>query len=135
MLDILMPETASAPASARRRYVLRSAILLPGFLLGFLIPSVMELGGLGIGLQVLSVLFCIGLIFEFVVLMRALDELQNRIHMTALAIAGGAVAGTGTLWGVIAMMSALSGPEAAFAMPVFGLAYYAALFFVSRHYQ
>ena len=81
-------------------------------------------------------LLLIALVYEFSVLMRALDELQSRIHMTALALAGGFSATLMTSWAILVSASLLprSDLELVFGLPVMGLSYYAALFFITRRY-
>lgn len=134
MLDILLPETASAPLSARKRYGLRLAILMPIFIVCFVAGVSLHPSTLGLVLQAIG-MACVGwVIFEFIVLMSTLDELQHRIHMTALAIAGGVLASLATVWGLLAIGLGSGGPNATFALPAFGLLYYLALFLVSRRY-
>ncbi|AZU04805.1 hypothetical protein X907_2290 [Glycocaulis alkaliphilus] len=73
--------------------------------------------------------------YEFVVLIRSLDELQQRIHMTALAVGcGGAVMIVSSL----AVASALLqwGPfQPAFTVVIAVAAYYVSLFAISRRYH
>jgi hypothetical protein len=134
MLDILLPETASAPPSARKRYGLRLAILMPTFIVCFLAGVSLGPSTLGLILQAVG-MACVGwVIFEFIILMKALDELQHRIHMTALAIAGGVLASLATVWGLMVTALGHAGPNATFALPAFGALYYLALFVVSRRY-
>lgn len=134
MLDILLPETASAPPSARKRYGLRLAVLLPIFIVCFVAGVSLHPSPLGLILQAVGMICVGGIIFEFIVLVRALDELQHRIHVTALAIAGGVLACLATAWGLLAMGLGIVGPNVTFALPAFGVLYYLALFLVSRRY-
>jgi hypothetical protein len=132
----LVPETHTAPPAARRRYIWRSIGIVAVAMTGVLamitlapadgawraMATLLALSGLGFG------------IYEFVVLMRALDELQQRIHMMALAIGcGGAV----MIVSAFALASALMHwdlVQPAFTV-VFAVAgYYAALFVLSRRY-
>lgn len=132
----LVPETHTAPPAARRRYIWRSIGIVAVAMTGVLamitlapadgawraMATLLAVSGLGFG------------IYEFVVLMRALDELQQRIHMMALAIGcGGAV----MIVSAFALASALMHwdlVQPAFTV-VFAVAgYYAALFVLSRRY-
>ena len=133
VLDIIMPETASAPSMARKRYILRSSLI--GGALGMLIglkavDSVPDLA------LVASPILLVALVYEFSALMRALDELQFRIHMTALALGGAASATFMTSWALLvsATLVPRTDIELAFGLPLMGLGYYLALFFVSRRY-
>jgi hypothetical protein len=134
MLEYLIPETASAPKTARQRYLRRTRVLMLGFIVFFTVSALWDLGAVGQALMIGSVACFAGVIFEFVVLMKALDELQHRIHMTALAISGGLVASVATVWGILAFELAITEPSIAFALPVLAIGYYVTLFFVSRHY-
>lgn len=134
MLDILIPETASAPPSARKRYGRRLAVLMPIFIVCFVAGVFLHPSALGLVLQAVGTISVGGVIYEFIVLVRALDELQHRIHMTALAIAGGVLASLATVWGLLATGLGLLGPNVTFALPAFGVLYYLALFLVSRRY-
>jgi hypothetical protein len=134
MLDILIPETASAPPSARKRYGRRLAVLMPIFIVCFVAGVFLHPSALGLVLQAVGIISVGGVIYEFIVLVRALDELQHRIHMTALAIAGGVLASLATVWGLLATGLGLLGPNVTFALPAFGVLYYFALFLVSRRY-
>lgn len=134
VLDIIMPETASAPSRARGRYVRRSSILGGGLgmLIGLsVVDSVPDVALLA------APFLLIALVYEFSVLMRALDELQSRIHMTALALAGGFTATLMTSWAILVSANLLprSDIELVLGLPVMGLGYYAALFIVTRRYE
>ncbi len=135
MLMMFMPETASAPASARKRYAVRTLPLMVGFILLYVGPGVLDLGGFGQIAQMLSLVCLVFVIGEFIVLMRALDELQFKLQMIALAAAGGFVTVGATLWGMAALVFELREINSIFALPVFGLAYYACLFIVARRFS
>lgn len=134
LTDFILPETASAPKAARDRYVWRS--VGAGFPLGFLVGAVTGFwdGEAARWIWLACFPFLAFLVWEFVTLMRALDELQFKLHMIALALAGGFVCSFVTLWAVVEL--AFDGPEFeyALALPMLGLVYYVALFFVSRRY-
>jgi hypothetical protein len=134
MITSLMPETASAPKSARQRYAFRATLLMLGFIGLYVSSELPALTGLVLPLRVLAVLCLLGVVYEFAALMRALDELQMRIHLIALAYAGGAVCALMTGWGLIALENDLRTPGAVLALPGMALGYYIALFFVSRRY-
>jgi len=91
----VLPEAASAPPEARRRYGWRSFVLSLAFGLFFALAMLPLLRGetadaLRWGFLAASVASLGLLIREFVVLMNTLDELQRQIHMASLAIAFGA---------------------------------------------
>lgn len=130
-VDYLLPETWSAPAKARKRYVRRT--LIAGFALGLAIGASLH-ERVPEALLLTAVPLIVYLVWEFAVLLRALDELQSRIHVTALAVAGGVVCTAMTLIGVIALIWTVDAPGLSFALPVLGLVYYVALFIVSRRY-
>ena len=119
MLSFIMPETATAPPSARRRYAWRSGVLAT--LVALTIVAMAHELGSGLGLLcAFVVLFALG-VYEFIVLIRSLDELQQRLHVLALAIAGGLVASLATLIGLANLVEVLdatwfSGTRAAFAL-------------------
>jgi len=134
ILDIIMPETASAPPKARKRYVRRSSLAALAIVLSSGLAVSVSPEALFFGVEALLIVF---LVWEFSVLMRALDELQFRIHMTALAIAGGVAATSCTVLSVIALagegqLPALAG---ALALPTMGIGYYIALFVIARRYS
>lgn len=134
LLDFIMPETASAPSRARKRYILRSSMI--GGALGLLVGLSLVDSVPHMALAAAPILL-LALIYEFIALMRALDELQFRIHMTALALAGGFSATFMTSWALLvaATIAPRSDVELAFGLPLLGLGYYTALFFVSRRYS
>jgi hypothetical protein len=133
LLDFFMPETASAPPKARARYIMRSC--LAGLPLGGLVGASL-VDGVPEQVLVVAPVLIIILVYEFSMLMRALDELQFRIHMTALALSGGIGATLMTSWAILVAvdLAPRSDIELIFGLPVLGLGYYAALFFVSRRY-
>lgn len=131
-----VPETQTAPPSARRRYIWRSILIVAVvftvvFALAWLRP-----GG-GLWPMFAAFLAVAGLAFgtyEFVVLMRALDELQQRIHMMALAIGCG---GTVMVVSGLAVASALlqwGSVEPALTVVIAVAGYYVSLFALTRRY-
>ena len=134
MITSLMPETASAPKSARQRYAWRATLLMLGFIGLYSSPELFELDELVLILRAVAVLCLLGVVYEFAALMRALDELQMRIHMIALACAGGVVSAVMTGWGLIVLDKDMTTPGSVLALPFMALAYYAALFVISRRY-
>lgn len=130
-LDYVMPETASAPSRARRRYLVNGSLagalaVLPTLVFHFeWMPEPV--------LLVVLIGLC-WLLWEFALLIKALDELQHRIHLTALALAGGVLAILTTSWGVLDVIWPLPDIVLIFGFPGFMLMYYMALFFVSRRY-
>jgi len=92
----IIPEAASAPPQARRRYSWRSAVLSILFGMFFALAMLPLLDGEPAdaarwGLLAGSFASLGLLVREFVVLMGTLDELQRQIHMSALAGGFGAV--------------------------------------------
>jgi len=140
MIDRLVPETASAPPRVRARYVWRNTLyagLMAVLMLGGNTSAAQVLLGEQFGEWVVLAVIPVLMIMarEFVILMRALDELQFRIHMTALAIAGGATALLATSLGMLYLViGAPSGLALTLIFPAYVLAYYLALFFVSQRY-
>lgn len=130
-LDYVMPETASAPPKARKRYMVNGslagalAVLVTLLVHGEWVPEAALLG--------LLVGLC-WLLLEFALLVKALDELQHRIHLTALALSGGVLAILTTSWAVVDVIWPLPDILLVFGFPGFMLGYYSALFFVSRRY-
>lgn len=130
-LDYIMPETASAPPKARRRYVVNGSVAGALAVLATLlvhwewVPEPVLLG---------MVAALCWLLWEFALLIKALDELQHRIHLTALALSGGVLAILSTSWAIWDVIWPLPDIMLAFGFPAFMLMYYIALFFVSRRY-
>ncbi|MGX6648751.1 hypothetical protein ACWCOP_12510 [Maricaulaceae bacterium MS644] len=131
----ILPESATAPPAARRRYFWRSlicsgvvAISLIALLEAWVPPALH-----GPAFALLAAGLLAGA-YEFARLILALDEMQQRIHTSALALAGGLVTSFATLWGLAAQMFEISTPNAVFAGPAFVAAYYAALIFVARRF-
>jgi len=140
MINILVPETASAPPKVRSRYFWRNTIY-SGLLAAIMILANMPFAEAAFGeafgeRAVLAILpFLVLMTREFVILMQALDELQFRIHMTALAIAGGVTVMFATSVGMVDLIfSVVSGAGLVLTFPVLLISYYLALFFVGRHY-
>ncbi|MFW6299994.1 MAG: hypothetical protein ACOC20_03630 [Oceanicaulis sp.] len=131
----LLPESATAPAAARRRYFWRN--LGTGVLVAASLLVLVNVNpGAGAGAAAF-VVFCLALFvgcYEFFRLMTALDEMQRRIHITALALSGAAVAFLATVSGVAAIVFSFPPPLAAFGLPAVGLTYYLALAGVARRY-
>lgn len=130
-LDYIMPETASAPPKARRRYVVNASLAGALAVLATLLvhwewaPEPVLLG---------MVAALSWLLWEFALLIKALDELQHRIHLTALALSGGVLATLTTSWAIGDVFWPMPDIMLAFGFPAFMLMYYVALFFVSRRY-
>lgn len=142
----LMPEASSAPPAARRRYKWRSltdgSLFLPLYLGSQIAdaqdvfrPLVLLVGHAG-----LAALFW--LIYEFIHLMHQLDELQQRIHITSLAIGFGLVATllmtggmTLRIWNVDVLRDDLASIIAIQTLPLGVLAYYIALHVIRRRYE
>ncbi|MCC5996560.1 MAG: hypothetical protein JJU18_09360 [Oceanicaulis sp.] len=132
----LVPETHTAPPAARRRYIWRSMAML-AVVMSAVIALIAQAPGSGIWPMLVAVLAVAGLAFgtyEFVVLMRALDELQQRIHMMALAIGcGGAVIFVSGL-AVVSVLLQWESFEPAFTVVIAVAGYYVSLFALTRRY-
>lgn len=142
----LMPEASSAPPRARQRYMWRSLTCGLLFLPLYLGSQIVESGGgdrvLVLVMGYAGLFFLLFLLYEFVVLMRQLDELQQRIHVTALALGFGAVATLMTvlgmhleLWNADQLPGGLTAMVGTMAMPLSLVAYYIALHIVKRRYE
>ncbi|HCR67399.1 hypothetical protein [Oceanicaulis sp. UBA2681] len=130
-LDFLLPETASAPVRARTRYTIAGA--LAGLIevcsiLLFHFGAAPDLVLLG------AVVGLVWLAWEFVLLVRSLDELQQRIHLTALACAGGGTAFVLTNWAIAGLVLPLPELNSVVALPMFVVLYWVVLSFQSRRY-
>jgi Kef-type K+ transport system membrane component KefB len=136
----LIPETYTAPASARRRYVLRSlamvAALLVVFVLFFgLTAARPDLAWLNLAMVVICAIFMAAATYEFVALMRSLDELQQRVHVTSLAIGFGAAVMITMLWAFASALLAIPRADPVFTFVLAILGYYIALFFTGRRFS
>ncbi len=132
----LVPETHTAPPAARRRYIWRSmailaAVMMAVIALVWLAPqsslwprlvAVLAVAGLAIGT------------YEFAVLMRALDELQQRIHMMALAIGCGGAVMIVSGSAVLSVLLQWEAFEPAFTVVIAVPGYYIFLFVLSRRF-
>jgi hypothetical protein len=76
-----------------------------------------------------------GATYEFVVLMRSLDELQQRVHVTSIAIGFGAAVMIALLWTFASALLALPGFDPVFTFVLAILGYYMALFFTARWFS
>lgn len=133
----LVPETHTAPPSARRRYIWRSMGVLGAVMTGVLALVVLAPDE-GIWPILIAVLAVSGLafgVYEFVVLMRALDELQQRIHMMALAIGCGGAVMIITALAMVSMVLEWPSVEPLFAIMFAVAGYYGALFVLSRRFS
>lgn len=140
----LIPESSSAPPAARKRYNRRSVLLailmLPVTALGtWLAESDVAPGLVAAGIAgILAILVMFA--YEFTRLMRSLDELQYRIHLTALVV-GFSIALLGLMGlGVISALTGLIGAEAwsliaILAIPAAFLMYYVFLHVGLRRYR
>ena len=132
----LLPESASAPEAARKRYFYRTFI--PGLAIVLSALVYVLAPDTGWSLQALTLVFALAMaywIYEFVILMTALDELQRLIHVTALAISGGAVCGVYTLFGLARLRWSEIIPDGTFALPAMTILYYIVLNVVSARYR
>lgn len=136
LLGALSPECASAPLPARRRYVVRACAAAFVFTTILLWPDLGDHSAQAPAfLQILTPFLVAFFIYEFAVLMRSLDELQFKIQMTAVAIAGGAFAGGLTLWGLAEYFLDAPSMPMIFAFPALAMFYYLAIYLVARRYS
>lgn len=141
----LLPESNTAPPKARRRYNRRSVVFSVCFAVffipAFLLQEADRAPVLSASLFLIGIGCLLATIYEFVHLVRALDELQQSIHVTALACAfgGAAVFGTmtsliiGFFWGGEALPADEFG--AAMILPLGVLAYYVSLHLLMRRFR
>ena len=127
-------EAESAPPAVRRRYLFRGSLLAAGFAASFLVASPAGAPELDPRMLVLNLLCLLGMVYEFAVLMRALDELQRRIHLSALAIGAGLAIALTVLWGYADMVLSLPDLPVILIGPLAGLLYYAVIFIVRGRY-
>lgn len=132
----LVPETHTAPPSARRRYIWRSMGMLAIAMTGVLALAWLAPDG-GVWPLIVAGLLVAGLafgVYEFVVLMRALDELQQRIHMLALAIGCGGAVMIVTALALVTVVLQWGSVEPALTVLFAVVGYYGSLFALSRQY-
>lgn len=136
----LVPETYSAPPAARRRYIWRTTAMLV-LLMGAFVAFYAMGGGQPerLGLNLAMVLICIGFViaatFETVVLIRALDELQRRIHILSWAIGLAAAAIVVFCWGFASNLLPITPFDPTLTVLIAVPGYYISLFFVSQSYR
>lgn len=136
----LVPETHTAPPAARRRYIWRlmamSLLVLGAFVLFYgLGGGAPDTPGLNLGMLVVCTAFMAVGTWEFVVLIRALDELQQRVQILSLAIGCGVAVLMMTLLGVWATLRDAQPVNPIFVMLLAVPGYYLSLFVVGRHYR
>jgi hypothetical protein len=136
----LIPETYTAPPSARRRYVWRSFAMVGALLIAFiaffgLTAFRPDLAWLNVAMVLICTVFVGAATYEFVVLMRSLDELQQRVHITSIAIGFGAGVMIALLWRFASALLPipLFDPLFTFVLAIAG--YYIALFFTARRFS
>ena len=148
----LMPEASSAPPAVRKRYQWRSLTLSLVFLACYMggrtMADVMDEPLPGQLVATLGVIALGWLLYEFSLLLSKLDELQQRIHLTALALGFGAaltmICGFGLVAGIlfgagepveVPKVGDVSIVLASITLPLGLIAYYVALHFVKRRYE
>ena len=138
-LGFLIPEASSAPPNARKRYLRWSSVagLSAGVSVGMLTALHDEDVPYALIMAIAAVLIiaAVAATREFIILMRSLDELQSRIHMTALAIGFGLTAIFVVLWEALSFVAPVPAFEALLVFPIGIAGYYAALHLVSRRYR
>lgn len=135
----LVPETFSAPPAARRRYVWRTTTLT-GITLVLLI-SFLAAGGGSPGKPVLNltamsvcIVFVLAANYEIVVLIRALDELQQRLHILSWALGCALAVTVSFLWGLASKLIGAPPFDPIFTVVIAVPGYYISLFFAARHF-
>lgn len=141
----LMPESSSAPPHARKRYKWRSislSLLFAALFMGAALARKNEIPVSLVGaLAILSLIALGALVYEFIILMRSLDELQGRLHVTALAIGFGALMlalfllGAGTAFTGGQLDSEVLETVMVLSLPAGLIAYYIALHVILRRYR
>lgn len=141
----LMPEASSAPPAARRRYFWRSLATSLLFLVTYLGATLISTGDgpglLAAGLAAIA-FASVGLLgYEFIVLLRSLDELQQMIQIRALAMGFAVVLSVLTLAGLVSKLvvdgalDAALAMAAALSMPLGMIAYVICIHLVKRRYE
>ncbi len=135
----LIPEANSAPPKARRRYMRWSMIwgLSIAFGIVALVALREETAPRPLLIAIAGVVFIalVAATREFIILMGSLDELQSRVHMTALAIGFGLTAILVMLWETVSFATGAPRFEAILVFPIGVFGYYAALHGVLRRYS
>lgn len=136
----LVPETYTAPRSARRRYIWRlmamSLLILGSFVLFYgLGGGGADTPGLNLVMLVICAAFMVAGTWELVVLIRALDELQQRVQILSLAIGCGLAVMAMALLGIWATLLQTQPVNPIFIMLLAVTGYYLSLFVVGRHYR
>jgi zinc transporter ZupT len=136
----LVPETYSAPPAARRRYMWRTTAL--GLALFASLAVFFAIGGgqpdrpgLNIAMSVLCTVFVLASSYEIVTLIRALDELQQRIHILSWAIGCAAAVIVAFCWGFVGSLLPVTGFDPIFTVLIAVPGYYASLFVLSQRYR
>ena len=136
----LLPETYSAPPSARRRYIWRTTALIlavlalqAGYYMAGGNPG--EASPPNLAMLVICIAFVAAASYEIIVLIRALDELQQRIHILAWAIGGCLAVTVVFLWGVATTLVGAPPFEPIMSVLVAVPGYYASLFLLGRRYS
>ncbi|WP_439633277.1 hypothetical protein [Glycocaulis sp.] len=136
----LVPETYSAPPSARRRYIWRTMAMLVAVLAlhaGYYVvggePG--EAGPLNLAMLAICIVFVAGGSYEIITLIRALDELQQRIHILAWAVGGCLAVTVMFLWGLATVLIGAPVLEPIMSVVLATLGYYVSLFWFSRQYN
>lgn len=144
MINVI-PEANSAPPAARRRYAWRTIPLSLIFTAGFLVTALSNVFGISGPFQpwvILAAMSCFMIIvYEFITLMRSMDELQQRIHVTALAIGFGAVGILNFLIGSFQLIYTPSDPDellelvGVMSFPLAIMLYYLFIHIISGRYR
>ncbi len=136
----LVPETYTAPPAARRRYIWRSTalvlLMVPAFIVFYAVGGGQpERFGLNLFMVGLWCAFLLAAVYETVALIRALDELQQRIHILSWAIGLCAAIMMSFAWSFAHAVLPIARFEPIFSVLIAVPGYYLSLFFVSRHYR
>lgn len=134
----LVPETHTAPPAARRRYIRRSLTMLAVFLMVIVLhgaaagawPQAEQ--ALNLALAGLAGAFLLAGAWEMGALVRSLDELQQRVHLIAMALGYGGTFLAVVWWGLVAALTGWPALNPAIAIVLGVAAHYIALFFTAR---
>jgi hypothetical protein len=151
LIDFVLPEAATAPNMAKRRYVFRGFIYVMAFAALSLISVGERLNLPTDGLRQVSLrgavfssagltaifglIALFGLFYELAKLIQSLDELQRTIHIRAMLVGCAGFAALSIGWGALGHSLPLQTLDPIIALPVVFVGYYGSLFVNRRQYS